>query len=545
MTARKSTADGTTRTGPRVVLITGAGSGIGAATAIAFADRGWTVYATDVETPLPAAVADRCRTRQLDVTDAEQCQAVVEAIIAETGHIDALVNNAGYAVSGPVEDVPVEEVRDEFDVLVHGVHRLVRLVLPGMRERGEGRIINVSSVLGLSAYQGLGGYAAGKAAVEALTDSLRLELRGTGVGVALVEPAWVDTDFAATATEQLADRDRTDDYDRTYAGLEDGWVLDGGPLAAKPGTVASITVDAATAESPAARYPVGRFGRFIRWTHWLPASIQDPMRRAFGRGSVTVQRLRKRFGRKENKRPQAASDLALSTGHTVSLPLVTEASIAGATLSAAVEPVRDLLPPGLAPVRVSPSRAAVTMLCIQYDRIGDDAMEPYDEFGILFPATPGDGTPPLYSPLTQSVGAYVWKLPVTTEPARVLGVEGWGYPKSVADIDIDDRGGWRRTDVRANGEHVCSITIKRPPTVPASVSTHSYTDSEGTLRREPLDLDGRSGAVPLTDKVSLSLGGHRWADRLRALDLGSRAVARVGFEGEFRIHPWERVETDG
>lgn len=291
MTARESTADGATRTDPRVVLITGAGSGIGAATAIAFADRGWTVYATDVKTPLPASVADRCRTRQLDVADAEQCQTVVEAITGETGRIDALVNNAGYAVSGPVEDVPVEEVRDEFDVLVHGVHRLVRLVLPGMRERGEGWIVNVSSVLGLSAYQGLGGYAAGKAALEALTDSLRLELRGTGVDVALVEPPWVDTDFDEQARERLADLDRTGAYAESYAALEEGWALDGGPLAISPATVAATVVDAASDPSPRARYPVGSVATFIRWAHWLPASVQDPIRDAFGWATVRIQRL--------------------------------------------------------------------------------------------------------------------------------------------------------------------------------------------------------------------------------------------------------------
>ncbi len=279
-----------------VVLITGAASGIGEATATAFADRGWLVYATDVETPLPGSVATRCRTVQLDVTDAAQCRRVVDQIVEEAGRIDVLVNNAGYAVPGPVEDVPVETTREEFDVLVGGTHRLVRLVVPIMRERGSGRIVTVSSVLGLSTYPGLGAYCAGKAAVESLTDALRMELRNvSGVEVSLVEPAWVDTDFTDTALTQLADRDRTEEYAAIYDGLERGWALDGGPLATDPETVADTIVEAATAANPAARYPVGTVARFVRWVHWLPASVQDPLRRSFGRASVYLQSLSDRF----------------------------------------------------------------------------------------------------------------------------------------------------------------------------------------------------------------------------------------------------------
>ncbi|WP_256392909.1 SDR family NAD(P)-dependent oxidoreductase [Natronoarchaeum rubrum] len=279
-----------------VALITGAASGIGAATAAAFADRGWRVYATDVETPLPEALRERCTCRELDVTDAEQCRTVVEQIVAETDRIDALVNNAGYAVPGPVEDVDPEDARRQFDVLVHGVATLCRAVLPEMRAAGRGRIVNVSSVLGMSAVPGLGTYCAGKAALESLTDALRIELRGTGVDVSLVEPAWVDTGFADGARERL-DGDRNDAYEDTYAALERGWVLEGGPLAADPEAVAERVVAAATAASPRARYPVGAFAHFVRWTHILPARVQDPIQRWFGRASIAANRLYRLLGK--------------------------------------------------------------------------------------------------------------------------------------------------------------------------------------------------------------------------------------------------------
>lgn len=287
-TDRRRTAGGDAGGNEQVVLITGAASGVGAATAQACADRGWEVYATDVDPAFPDDVTEQCHCRELDVTDTEQCQGVVDAIFEETGRIDALVNNAGYAVLGPIEDVDPDAQRRQFDVLVHGVSTLCRAVLPSMRAAGSGRIVNVSSVLGHSAYPGLGAYCAGKAALEALTDSLRMELHGTGVDAVLVEPAWVDTGFADTALNGIGG-DRTADYRGTYAALEDGWMLDGGPFATNPETVADVVREGLTAQSPKARYPVGKFATFVRWAHVLPARIQDPIRRVLGRASVVAR----------------------------------------------------------------------------------------------------------------------------------------------------------------------------------------------------------------------------------------------------------------
>ena len=273
-----------------VVLLTGAASGIGAATARAFADDGWTVYATDIDSEFPTDIRERCRCLELDVTDSEQVEAVVSRITEETGRLDCLVNNAGYGVAGPVEDVSSNTVREQFDVLVHGPHRLVQAVLPEMREH-SGRIITVSSVLGHTASPGLGAYAAGKAAVESLSDALRIEVAGADdIHISLVEPAWVKTGFADGALGSLRDADRTPTYDRTYDALEDGWVLTGGPLATTPEAVATTVLAAATDDPPKARYPVGAFATFVRWTHWLPARLQDPIHRGFGRASALLGR---------------------------------------------------------------------------------------------------------------------------------------------------------------------------------------------------------------------------------------------------------------
>ena len=162
----------------------------------------------------------------------------------------------------------------------------------------------------------------------------------------------------------------------------------------------------------------------------------------------------------------------LSTGHEVALPLSTHATMTGAVLSAAPEAVRDLLPAGLTPVRATRSRAAVTLLCVDYDRIGyDSGIEPYNEFGVLIPATHGDSrTLPYVSVFTRGVTGYVWHLPVTSEPAKALGVDIWGYPKEVADITQDDDGTTRRTSVHIDGDHLIDVTVDRPSMVSQSDS---------------------------------------------------------------------------
>jgi hypothetical protein len=229
----------------------------------------------------------------------------------------------------------------------------------------------------------------------------------------------------------------------------------------------------------------------------------------------------------------------LSTGHEVELPLSTDADIVGATFAADREAVQSLLPPRLSPIRATADRAAVTFLCVAYERIGRDAMEPYDEFGVLLPAThndPVDARLPYASLVNHGVGGYVWYLPVTTEPARALGVDIWGYPKEVADITHEDHDGTRRTRVVRDGQHVVTIEVERPPTVELSDTSASFTEKDGQVLREALELNGEQGLWPYSDAVSVEFGDHPRADTLRGLELGDRALLRFAADAEFVIH---------
>ena len=189
---------------PRTVLITGCSTGIGRACAERLAGAGHTVYATarrlEAVEDLRAA---GCRTLGLDVTDEASMAAAVAAVEAEQGSVGALVNNAGYSQSGAVETVSMDDLRRQFETNVFGLVRMCQLVLPGMRRAGGGRIVNMSSMGGNFTFPGAGAYHASKYAVEALSDALRFEVKGFGVGVTVVQPGIIRTEFAGTVAERL------------------------------------------------------------------------------------------------------------------------------------------------------------------------------------------------------------------------------------------------------------------------------------------------------------------------------------------------------
>ena len=177
------------------ILITGCSSGIGEAAARDLVARGHTVYAT----ARGLVDLEGARKLALDVTDAEQAAAAVRQIEDEHGAIGALVNNAGYGISGAVEAVSLDRFRQVFETNAIGYMRMAQLVLPKMREAGRGRIVNVGSVAGRVTMPGAGPYSATKFAIRALTDALRFEARGFGVDVVLVEPGPIRTQFTTTA----------------------------------------------------------------------------------------------------------------------------------------------------------------------------------------------------------------------------------------------------------------------------------------------------------------------------------------------------------
>ncbi|MEU4559517.1 SDR family NAD(P)-dependent oxidoreductase [Actinoplanes sp. NPDC023936] len=145
---------------------------------------------------------DRSRllTAEVDLADEAAVAAAVEAAARRFGTIDVVVNNAGYGFLGAVEEVTDAEARQMFDVQIFGVWNVLRAVLPGMRERRSGHIINISSILGLTAFPGWGLYCAGKYALEGLTESLAAEVSGFGIDVHLVEPGYTRTDFLRTTS---------------------------------------------------------------------------------------------------------------------------------------------------------------------------------------------------------------------------------------------------------------------------------------------------------------------------------------------------------
>ena len=250
----------------RAALVTGCSSGIGRATALALATHGFTVYATARKPETLAELASRgLRVLALDVTDEESMVAAVTAVEAEHGHVDVLVNNAGYALQGPVEDVSMDAIRAQFETNVFGLVRLTQLVLPGMREASSGRIINIGSMGGRFTFPGGGFYHASKHAVEAVSDALRLEVAPFGVHVSLVQPGPVTSAFVESAVDTVGLGDGP--YSEFRSALVDRYreAYDGSSsnMEVSPDKVADVVVRAATSNHPRARYAVGTMAKAL------------------------------------------------------------------------------------------------------------------------------------------------------------------------------------------------------------------------------------------------------------------------------------------
>lgn len=242
----------------RTVLITGCSSGIGYATAERLARNGWTVYAT-ARRPQTLSGLTECKHLALDVNDEASMSAAVDEVLADGGRIDALVNNAGYSLSGAVETLAVDDIRREFETNVFGLVRLSQLVLPAMRAQRSGRIVNIGSMGGKLTFPGGGAYHASKYAVEAFSDALRYEVAGFGVHVVLIEPGLITTNFddAALASMDLEADGPYATFNRAvakatteaYAGPMRRF---GGP----PAAVATVVEKALTKGRPKPRYTV-------------------------------------------------------------------------------------------------------------------------------------------------------------------------------------------------------------------------------------------------------------------------------------------------
>ena len=244
----------------RAVLITGCSTGIGRATAERLSATGHKVYATARKLGAIADLEGRCTLLPLDVTDESSMRDAVNHVVRVEGAVGALVNNAGYSQSGALESLDLDTVRRQFETNVFGLLRMCQLVLPGMREQGHGRIVNISSMGGELTFPGAGAYHATKHAVEALSDALRFEVAGFGVRVAVVQPGAVRTDFDKTVVASLPE-ERDGPYaafnarvgEITRGSYEKGLLkwLGGGPE-----VVAEAIEDAITNPRPKLRYRV-------------------------------------------------------------------------------------------------------------------------------------------------------------------------------------------------------------------------------------------------------------------------------------------------
>lgn len=243
-----------------VALITGANSGIGRGAAVDLAAKGWTVYGSmrsldkgDKLAEMAEEAGVRVHPVVCDVTDSDSVDAAVADVIDRAGRIDVLVNNAGIGGNGVLEEVSIETYAEVMDVNLHGVIRCCQAVLPHMRERGEGCILNVSSIAGIIAAIAQSPYVASKWALEGLTEGLAQEVALHGIRVALIEPGIVKT---AIMAKNVDAPNASGAYDRAYQRLFTFYAA-GLLTPGHPSEVSEVIHEAATTDTPRLRYTCG------------------------------------------------------------------------------------------------------------------------------------------------------------------------------------------------------------------------------------------------------------------------------------------------
>jgi NAD(P)-dependent dehydrogenase (short-subunit alcohol dehydrogenase family) len=254
----------------KTTLVTGVTSGIGREIAHLLADRGARVFGT-VRNPESTSPIRGVEIVRMEVTDDASVNEAVQSIVRKAGPIQCLVNNAGYSFMGALEETSVAEARQQFETNLFGVLRVTNAILPGMRQQGNGRIVNISSVMGFLPAPYMGMYAASKHALEGYTETLDHEIRKFGVRALLIEPAYTKTKFGGNsqfpkvALEVYAD-ERKRLTDALQQNIERG---------DDPRMVAEAVWKALTAKSPRLRYPVGKGIAFSRMRRFVPAGMFD------------------------------------------------------------------------------------------------------------------------------------------------------------------------------------------------------------------------------------------------------------------------------
>jgi NAD(P)-dependent dehydrogenase (short-subunit alcohol dehydrogenase family) len=254
----------------KTTLITGVSSGIGREIAQLLAERGARVFGT-MRNPQSATSIRDVDLVRMDVTDDSSVSEAVQSVVKKAGPVQFLVNNAGYELMGALEETSVAEARQQFETNLFGVLRVTSAILPGMRQQGDGRIVNISSVLGFlpAPYSGI--YAASKHAVEGYTETLDHEIRRFGVRALLVEPAYTRTKLNGNAkAAKISLHVYADERKRLIAAAQQN--IERGD---DPRMVAEAVWKALTAKSPRLRYPVGKGIALSRMRRFVPAGMFD------------------------------------------------------------------------------------------------------------------------------------------------------------------------------------------------------------------------------------------------------------------------------
>jgi short-subunit dehydrogenase len=253
----------------KVIIITGASSGIGKATAKKLISEGHTVYAGARRVENMQDLKEMGgKIISLDVTDNPSIENFVNQVIQEEGKIDVLFNNAGFGLYGPVEDLTIDQARHQFEVNLFGLARITQLVIPQMREQGSGKIINTSS-MGGKIYTPLGAwYHATKHALEGWSDCLRLELKGFGIDVVIIEPGAIETGFGDEVLKGLPEKSKSGPYAPIIEGVLAAFA--GGSI--KPSSadvIAGVVSKAISSKKPKTRYLAGAMSHQLIWIRRL------------------------------------------------------------------------------------------------------------------------------------------------------------------------------------------------------------------------------------------------------------------------------------
>lgn len=253
------------------VLVTGASSGMGREFAERLLAEGMTVYVAARRADRMAALAEKgAIVLEMDITKDEQIVAAVQRIVDGHGGVDVLINNAGYGQYGAVEDTAIDTARYQFEVNLFGLARLTQLLLPSMRAKGRGRIINISS-MGGKMYTPLGAwYHATKHALEGWSDALRLELAPHGIDVVIVEPGIIRTGFADAMNDHFAPG-QSGAYDDLSSALQKSTAksFENPKFGSPPSVISDLVLRAIRAGRPKTRYAGGQMARPLMFLRWL------------------------------------------------------------------------------------------------------------------------------------------------------------------------------------------------------------------------------------------------------------------------------------